>query len=157
LETIIKNSPNGLIEIGAGAGYWTSLLRERGLDVLAYDIAPPEKSEWTSRDTPFTEVIEGDHTNVVGKPERTLFVCWPERYGDYLHEMIELYEGDTIIYVGEVGGCTGDLRMHLMLGIAECAHVDVCDCPPRVFEPVERVEIPQWSGMHDQMWVLRRK
>lgn len=30
-----------LIEVGAGTGYWTALLRARGVDVDAYDVAPP--------------------------------------------------------------------------------------------------------------------
>jgi hypothetical protein len=159
LDTIVKYSPNGLIEIGAGAGYWTSLLRGRGLDVVAYDINPPPGSDWTLREETFTEVITGDHTNVVGKGERTLFMCWPEHYADWPHETVELYDGDTIIYVGEgCMGCTGDPKMHVLLGTGACWHDGACDCPKEpLFEEVAGVEIPQWSGMHDRLYVFSRR
>jgi len=33
-----------LVECGSGMGYWSGLLRARGVDVLAYDAAPPGRS-----------------------------------------------------------------------------------------------------------------
>jgi hypothetical protein len=149
LNTIIRYSPNGLIEIGAGAGYWCSLLRERGLDVVAYDINPPPGSSWTSRETPYTEITQGDHTNVAGFKDRTLLTCWPERTDPWPHEMVTLYEGDTIIYIGEgPKGCTGTREMLQLLGIEES------DAP--LFKVTETVDIPQWSGMRDRMYACRR-
>lgn len=159
LDAIVKYSPHGLIEIGAGAGYWCSLLRDRGLDVLAYDINPPPKSSWTNRQTSFTEVIEGDHTNVVGKGKRTLLTCWPERYGDWMREMVEKFEGDTIVYVGEKppNTCTGDPQMHMRLGMLECCHEVGCEvCLSPLFRLTEQVEIPVWSGMWDRLYVCSR-
>ena len=39
LATIAENAP--LIECGAGTGYWSALLQQRGVDVLAFDSHPP--------------------------------------------------------------------------------------------------------------------
>lgn len=161
LDTIIKYSPIGLIEIGAGAGYWAYLLREYGLDVLAFDPTPPP-SPWSNRSGSFTEVLTGDHTVVIGSSERTLFLCWPSYSESWTHEVIELYGGDTIIYVGEGnGGCTGDDRMHALLGMDGCYHWEegeTCDaCGIKsLFEEVASVDIPQWFGLHDRLYVCRR-
>jgi hypothetical protein len=38
-----------LVEVGCGKGYWARLLRDYGVDVVAYDIAPPpEPARWTA-------------------------------------------------------------------------------------------------------------
>src|SRR5260370_8725271 len=42
LEVLAAHAP--LLECGAGMGYWSALLRARGVDVLAYDAAPPGRS-----------------------------------------------------------------------------------------------------------------
>ena len=42
LEVLAAHAP--LVECGAGMGYWSALLRARGIDVLAYDAAPPGRS-----------------------------------------------------------------------------------------------------------------
>ena len=77
-------------------------------------------------------------------PERTLFLCWPPYRGAMASKSLEFYAGKTVIYVGEGhGGCTGDDKFHRML---ECG-----------WEEVEEVEIPQWDGIHDRMWVYRRR
>src|SRR4249920_2768731 len=39
LAVLAAHAP--LVECGAGMGYWTALLRARGVDALAYDLAPP--------------------------------------------------------------------------------------------------------------------
>src|SRR5205085_8207529 len=39
LDVLAAHAP--LVECGAGMGYWSALLKARGIDVLAYDIAPP--------------------------------------------------------------------------------------------------------------------
>ena len=38
-------APGGIVEIGAGLGYWAHQLSSRGVDVVAYDIAP-KKNHW---------------------------------------------------------------------------------------------------------------
>lgn len=164
LAVIAEFSPNGVVEIGAGGGYWAKLLRERGVDVIAYDVKPGDP-HWFRGGELFSEVLECDHTAVIGHPDRTLFLCWPSYGLAWTHEVLELYEGDTVIYIGEgPGGCTGTDRMHALLGHREvCYHPDdgerceTCDVKP-LFEPLEREwpGVPQWLGLHDRLTVYTR-
>ena len=41
LDAIVACSPRGVLELGAGTGHWAALLARRGVDVIAYDVAPP--------------------------------------------------------------------------------------------------------------------
>ena len=36
--------------MGAGTGYWAALLRSRGVDIVAYDVAPPSYDEAAAPD-----------------------------------------------------------------------------------------------------------
>jgi hypothetical protein len=168
LEVIAKHSPHGVVEIGAGGGYWAMLLQQRGVDVVAFDpVPPPEKSNWHSGRA-WTAVHQGSHTTVASYPTRTLLLCWPSYDESWPAQALEIYRGDALIYIGEgPGGCTADDRFHALLGQSPCWHHDddynklSCpdDCPAKVtplFEEIEDVAIPQWAGLHDRLMVYRR-
>lgn len=58
-------------------------------------------------------------------------------------ETLMNYRGDTLVYIGEGGGgCTGDDLFHEILG--EEWHVE------------DFYEIPQWYGIHDDLYVYKR-
>lgn len=40
LTAIERCSPRGVVELGAGTGYWAFLLQQRGVDVVAFDVEP---------------------------------------------------------------------------------------------------------------------
>lgn len=169
LELIAKHSPNGVLEIGAGGGYWAMLLQQRGVDVIAYDPEPPpDESNWHSGKA-WTAVHAGDHTVAAEHPTRTLMLCWPSYAEPWAAEALELYQGDTVIYIGEgFGGCTADDRFHVLLGHEPyCWHTDddgnEMDCPEDcssnaapLFEELADSAIPQWAGLHDRIMVYRR-
>lgn len=147
LTAIAAHSPHGVVEVGAGKGYWAMLLRERGVDVVAYDVDPRGEGEGPDRwfvGQPWTQVLEGDHTRVVEYPDRTLLLCWPSHDEPWVHEVIEAYRGDTVIHVGEgPGGRTGSDRMHQVLA--------------DLFTEVASVDVPQWPGVRDRLTVHRRR
>lgn len=164
LKAIADHSPSGVVEIGAGAGYWARMLREIGVDVIAYD-PQPKDSPWhvAGEKGGWSEVLTGDHTAVIGHSDRTLLTVWPEYEALWSQQMLELYEGETVIYVGEgAGGCTGNDGFHALLGEGlDCYCFDrACTCPPKPevkFTEVSGVSIPQWNGLHDYLNIYKRK
>lgn len=138
----IKTRANGrgIIEIGAGSGYWAGLLSKMGIDIVAYDIQP-YKNHWMHQDKRFFEVKQGDHTAIQEHPDRFLFLCWsPYDGGELLDACLSVYTQDLIFYVGENGGCTS-----------------WSDSFDKHWEDIHWMQCPQWNGIHDCLFVMSRK
>ena len=146
MQKIAEVSPNGVVEIGAGTGYWSRYLRERGVDVAAYDIKPRENS--------WTEVQQGDATAASMHPEKTLLLCWPPHGNAMASEALRNYRGRTLVFVGEPevdrgfgvfgeDALTGDAAFHQRIR--------------RDWQEVEQVYIPNWDLLADRLIVYRRK
>ena len=104
LEVVRRYSP--LVELGAGTGYWTYLLRLIGADIVAYDIAPvggTRENRYHPNVTPWADVLSGDLPVLSRHVDRSLFVCWPPTYSA-LWEALRFYAGEYVIYVGDHGG-----------------------------------------------------
>lgn len=170
LRTIARWSPRGVVEVGAGVGYWARLLADRGTDVLAYDIAPPpsERSQWFAGSTPWYHVAPADDTIAARHTERTLLLIWPTCGAPWPARALELFfaeGGSRVAYVGEgPGGRTGDDVFHARLGeISTCTacRLGVQDRPcicsaPALWRRVDRVELPHWDGFSDDLFLYVR-
>lgn len=170
LIAIVESSPRGIVEIGAGTGYWANLLSERGVDVVAFDVAPSSVggNQWFEGSPEWHPVEVGDHHRVAEYADRTLLLVWPTKDETWPVETLDLYAeagGSTVAYVGEgPGGRTGDAAFHARLGETStclaCAHgvADVpcvCEFDAR-WERAAAVDIPTWPGFDDRLHLYRR-
>jgi hypothetical protein len=143
LATLAHLAP--IVELGAGTGYWAYLLRRRGVDCVAYDLAPPDRLPNPSRFHPFTwtEVAAGDVDVLRHHADRTLFLCWPPYRHPLASQALTSYAGATLVYVGEpAGGRTADEQFFDLLA--------------RSWVATQQVALPNWPGTHDQLTVYRR-
>jgi hypothetical protein len=147
LAALAQHGP--IVEVGAGGGYWAMLLRDRGVDVVAYDRRPDQQAApYEERLIPrrlWTEVSIGDTAAAGEHPDRALFLCWPPYATPMARDALEAYlaaGGRTLVYVGEgEGGCNADDAFFALLA-------------KRMVEG-ETVAIPQWPGIHDYLTVYR--
>lgn len=147
LELIRKWSPHGVIEIGAGGGYWASRLTLLGCrPVFAFDRSGVKKN-WYGFKRQWHPVALQDHRIVrhfPGAERMTLFICWPTYEEAWAAEALRMFRGSVVAYVGEgPGGCTGDDQFHELLYEG--------------WEEVAEYSIPQWGGMHDRLTIFTRK
>jgi hypothetical protein len=143
LATLARYAP--IIEVGAGNGYWTFLLRRRGVDCVAYDLAPPDRVANPNGFGPstWTHVEQGDVEVVKAHTDRALFLCWPSYRDAFAARALNLYTGKTLLYIGEAaGGHTADETFFAT--IAE--H----------WERVEEIGLPNWPGTRDTLSVYSR-
>lgn len=134
-----------IVEIGAGKGYWAWLLSGLEVKVHCYDIDP----EFGYRSgnpclvdlyVMWREVHKGGVEKVADHPDCALFLCWPTSMAV---EALQAYKGDTLVYVGEgPGGCTASDDFFELLD---------------EWEEINFVRLPQYYGIHDNLWIYKRK
>jgi hypothetical protein len=132
---LIAGAARRVVEIGAGSGYWAWLMAQAGIDVIAYDAAPPA-AVWHP-------VWPGDELAVLGHGDRTLLLCWPPFGTEMAANALAAYAGDQVVYVGEwLGGSANPRFFGLLAG---------------AFEEVASVALPQWTMRTDRLSVHRRR
>lgn len=132
IDTLCNYSP--ILEIGCGNGFWASRIRGFGGEVTAIDADPPNDT--------WTRVQKGTHNSIPEYDEHSLFLCWPSNNQSWTKEAVEMYEGNTLIYIGEGhGGNTGSCEFHETVsrkfGLAD-----------------EVIDIPSWQSVSDKMYVF---
>lgn len=140
LKEISKYSP--IVEIGAGSGYWASLLKKNGAEILAYDkYHKDNKYNFTKK---YTEVLQSDEKILKTlDPSYNLLLCWPNYDNNFAYNSLKLFKGEFVIYIGEPeGGCTANDKFHNLL--------------KKKWTLIKEVQIPQWDGIHDLITIHQR-
>lgn len=142
LEAIAKHSP--IVEVGAGSGYWAKLLNDLGADIVAYDSDPNTyHSSGGKLHFNWFEVRQGNETVAKDHSDRALLLCWPPYGAKMATNCLKNYKGDTVLFIGEWDGCTGDASFFKLL--------------EKNFSREEVIDLPVWLGLHDALYVFRRK
>jgi hypothetical protein len=143
LDAIACHGP--IVELGAGTGYWAYLLRQRGVDIVAYDAAPPGLTPNVHYFEPRTwaDVVLGGIEVLAAHADRALFLCWPGYRDPFAYQALTAYSGTTLLYVGEPrGGHTADDAFFDRLASD--------------WQLVQRVSIPRWRGTRDDLTIYQR-
>lgn len=154
IDFVVQHIGRSGIEIGAGTGYWCWQLSQCGVDMLAYDIAPPQltvNNEYHSsgrrslctdgvRDV-FYPVHFGDASQLL-TTTRVLFLCWPPMT-EMAFLCLQMYPGNRLVYIGEYDGCTADEAFFERLD--------------EEWECVAEHTPVQWNDVHDTVEVFERK
>jgi hypothetical protein len=170
LEHIERYSSGGVVEIGAGTGYWAHLLDRRGVDVRAFDVepAPSSANEWFAGTQPWHRIEIADHTVVAQWPTRTLLIVWPTKNDIWASAAVKRYHdagGSCVAFVGELSaGRTGDEVFHAHLGNVErclqCAYgilTSPCICDiHQLWTRQTTVVLPHWHGYNDDLHIYVR-
>ena len=159
IDAIVSLS-TGVVSIGAGTGYWEHLLEQRGMLAFAFDHHDPSREELSSysqRIGEYHTVRHGDETVIDDYPGYDLFLNWPpydsEMATNCLRRWIRGIKRDRrsgehepaqhVFYIGESeGGCTADDRFFRILWEQFTVH---------------SVDIPQWDGIHDRLYIAKYK
>lgn len=137
-----------IIEMGAGNGYWASLIVGAGVKIEPYDAKPGQHHFAATPRAVWYPVIDGGPDQItVRHRDHVLLLVWPPYGGELACDALTRYlevGGNTVVFVGEGnGGCCADDRFFDLLESR--------------FEEVGDASIPQWDGIHDSLIVYQRK
>lgn len=93
----------GLVEIGAGSGYWAWQAQQAGIDVIAYEPTDPSANTYTDG-TEYLALRRDCHAASRRHPDRALLLCWPSHNDPWATSALHAYTGDMLIYIGEDQG-----------------------------------------------------
>jgi hypothetical protein len=142
---VARYAEGGLVDPMAGTGWWAAVLGRVGVDVVCYDVAPPEENDWhkgMALHVP-VEVVEHGAEAVALHPDRTLLLSWPPYNEPVGNDILHAYPGSRVIYIGEGPyGCCGDKLMHERLE-RDWKEVD------------ERIPV-RWEGIYERITIYER-
>lgn len=137
IETILKSSQadSNIVEVGAGTGYFASLIQRCGGFVKPYDLVPPgcnTDNDYHGEVPAFTVVHPGDASTAdfssCSSSQQTVLFCYPTPGTDMaasaLRKFAASYPGKakTVLHVGEWAGLTGDSEFERLLELEyECS------------------------------------
>jgi hypothetical protein len=162
MEALKEIATSGtVIEVGAGSGFWGYLAKRyqqlNGIEntIHLYDQERPEGDRfdsqwirdhgWYNFKRQYVDVNRSnvDYVSYWVKKADTLFLCWPPM-SSFAFDSVKQFEGDKIIYIGESWeGCTANYSFFNLMSIA--------------WKEEKTIQLPQWSGIHDEMVIYRRK
>jgi len=125
-----------LLEVGAGIGLWAKLLSDAGVSVIATDGVSPLQKPWFD-----IEVAEAAAAVESHRDCRALFLCWPAFKDSCAHRALTAFEGDLLVYAGDVR-FTGDAQFHALLDEA--------------WSLTESIPLPSWPGTADGVHIYAR-
>jgi hypothetical protein len=135
-----------IVEMGAGSGYWARLLKKAGADITPFD-----KHGSSTKRNPFVYKmhmrVHRGNSKVLRKRKfknHALMLCWAPYDDPMAYECLKEFRGSIVVMIGEGRyGCTGD---------------DNCwEYLDKYFKEVKDINIPQWSGIHDDVQIYKRK
>ena len=140
----------GVLEIGAGTGYWSHELRRAGVDAIATDSMEWDSGskhsdavEWSISRAEYGPVhqLEGLAALAEYGHKRALLLVWPSYAEDWAAQVLEAYKGPQVVLVHEGrGGCVGNDRMY-----------DILEAN---WSEVRQISIPQFFGIHDYVSIF---
>lgn len=181
-----RKAREGVVEIGAGTGYWASLLRRRGVPVSAYDLHPCHSTEPNGyhklldevNSPSFAKVTEGSAESA-GHPlhaAQVLLLCWPPQedrenglrsdISSMASTALRAYQGSTLVYVGEVfeRKTNGSRRLNNITFAPHEFNDDGATGGPSFHRILRRdwilereVMLPRWPGASDSLTIWSRK
>mmetsp|Transcript_60379 Transcript_60379/g.103976 ORF Transcript_60379/g.103976 Transcript_60379/m.103976 type:complete len:310 (+) Transcript_60379:71-1000(+) len=163
LKAIKRWAPQGVVELGAGGGYWATALRVRGVDVLAFDnmSSLPDPSRDVARfaaasSTHLSEfptarpaVVRGDEAVLSrrGVYRRALLLVYPPP-GPMAADCLKHFQGDTLVFVGEARGGVN----------ASEAFFDALDKGnSKGWCLVHAEDVSPFPGGHERLYVFRQR
>lgn len=134
-----------IVEVAAGTGFMTRLMRNAGVDVIGTDVLPRGETTYSFCVGGYDEqqIAAQAKTMVRREPKRTVFCSWPCYQRTWFRQMLKAMSvGQTLIVTRE----------------SATAEETAWDYLSSCFGQIAMIDIPNWNGMHDrgEVWIKKR-
>lgn len=166
----------GVVEVGAGTGYWASLLASGGVDIVAYDEAPVDqpalngfhalRGSHSGNVRAFSPVACGGPTDAARHTQRALLLVWPPSESEpaipahmasLALDTLRAYQGDTVFYVGYCSDVMAESQKSQVQYRWDTAGPAFEQLLRADFEMVASLCLPNWPPAADSLSVWKRR
>ena len=140
IDLMLGYSP--LIEIGAGSGAWSKLLKDRGAHIIATD---PKREQYAFDHGRYIPLMPLQGKTAVRRwPDRNVLCVWPSLNETWLRQAARAMRPGRILFVVREDTCAEDSTWNYIAG---------------AFRQIASHELLSWHFMHDRFeaWVKKRK
>jgi hypothetical protein len=141
IELICKYSP--IVEIGAGTGYWASLIKSNKGKIICFDKHNDGGNSYGHTFHHYN--VYNGNESILHRMHHSmnLFLCWPPYDDDMAFNCIKTFKGKYLIYIGENSyGCTGNKAFFNELRSN--------------WKRIDSIDIPKWPGLYDCLTIYKR-
>lgn len=135
IEEILPFSP--IVEVGAGNGYWANLINQAGGEITAFDSGTDYQAKYFD----VRNIKDADYSLF---KNHTLLLIWPSDGLDWAFELLNTYNWNRLIYIGEGRG--GRMASDRFFDFLEKNYL---------LEKV--INMPRYPGWSDSFHVYNRK
>lgn len=142
----LKNK--SVCEIGAGTGWLSYNLQQRGIDITPVDYKPCNDSDFGFKKLHTEVLISNGVDYLENNSPDVVILSWPDYDTSFASDILNvLKKGQTLIYIGEhEGGCTGDDYFFELLNDKTKINEDITNS-------LQQSSIC-WTGVHDTWHVF---
>jgi hypothetical protein len=139
----------GVLEMAAGNGYWTYMLRRMGVKVAAVD-----NMEAVWRTSWIDDMVKANGVEYLkkagGAKDQLLLMVYMVTKGEFTKQVLKQYRGDTIVVVGTQNA-------NRFTGFADVTVEEYFEREKREFGLVVRIALPSFAGKDEGMFVYMRR
>lgn len=142
----LKNK--SVCEIGAGTGWLSYNLQQRGIDIIPVDYRPGNDSDFGFKKFHTDVLMENGINYLENNCPDVILLSWPDYDTSFASDILNtLKKGQTLIYIGEnEGGCTGDDNFFALLETKTILNTTITDS-------LQESSLC-WTGIHDTWYVF---
>lgn len=140
LDACAKFQP--IVEVGAGTGFMTKLMRNAGIDVIGSDLVARGQSSYAFKVGVFDDqqITASADAMVKREQARTVFCSWPSYADTWFRQALKaMSAGQHLVVIRE----------------SATAEKTAWDYLEKHFNHIETINLPNWDGMHDrgEVWI----
>jgi len=138
-NVLIENDVTTILDPLAGHGFIDILFQSCGMNTISFDIKlQDEQRRWTN-------ITQADALtlNMEEFKDTCLLLSWVDYGSDLGEQLIKKFMGKYVIYIGEIGGCTGNGD--------DFAELD------SNWTEIQYFKISTFYGINDQCYLFKRK
>lgn len=147
-DLVTRSGQEGVVDMASGNGYWTHMMRQMKIDVVAVDNMASEYRTMWIPDTVKADGVDYLKRNDGGK-DRILLMVYMITAGKFTNRVLQAYKGGIIVVIG-----TQNINRYT--GFSDCTTEEYFQKEMPAWTLTARIAMPSFAGKDEAMFVWEK-